>query len=179
MIKSSDNIKSGTTIWITGLSGSGKTTIASLLSASLRANGCVVIFMDGDLIRASVNRDLGFSQADRKENVRRVAEIAKIMNVSGVHVVVALISPTNESRQLAKEIIGNKNFRLVFVDTPIKTCIKRDVKGLYKKALQGEIDNFTGINSSYEKPADADLVIEDYNLAPEKAVDVILDHFKL
>lgn len=145
-------MKNVTTIWITGLSGSGKTTLANTLHKALLNSGIKSIILDGDQIRETVNKDLKFSLADREENNRRVAEMAKLINDSGLIVICALISPTNRIRQFAKEIIGADNFCLVYVNTSIETCMLRDTKSLYKQANAGRIKNFTGISSTFEIP---------------------------
>ena len=139
-------------LWFTGLSGSGKSTIANELEKKLNEMGYHTYLLDGDNIRTGLNKDLGFSKEDRKENIRRIAEVAKLFVDAGLITITAFISPFREDREMAKEIIGEEDFIEVFVDTPLEECIKRDPKGLYKKALKGEIKNFTGIDSPYEPP---------------------------
>jgi adenylyl-sulfate kinase len=146
-------------IWMTGLSGSGKSTLAKALQQKLFEEGKVATILDGDNLRHSINNNLGFSEDDRMENVRRTAEIAKILLNSGLIVIVALISPTKKSRALAKDIIGEQDFVEVYVNSSLEVCEQRDVKGLYKKARNGEIPNFTGISSGYEVPAKADIIV--------------------
>ena len=150
----------GLVIWFTGLSGSGKSTIASSFEKELYNNGFFVKVLDGDNIRSGINNNLGFSMEDRQENIRRISEVAKLFVDSGVIVLCSFVSPTREIRQTAKDIIGEKDFYEVFVNTPIEVCESRDVKGLYKKARKGEIKGFTGIDSPYEEPINATLVLD-------------------
>ncbi|MGB8603421.1 MAG: adenylyl-sulfate kinase, partial [Rhizomicrobium sp.] len=146
-------------LWFTGLSGSGKSTVANLVERSLFAEGRHTYVLDGDNIRHGLNRDLGFTNADRVENIRRVAETAKLFVDAGIIVLVSFISPFRSERRLAREMMGTDEFIEVFVDTPIETCIKRDPKGLYKKALAGAIKNFTGIDSPYEAPENPEIAL--------------------
>lgn len=146
-------------IWLTGLSGSGKSTIANELAIKLQQEGKLAYILDGDNVRMGLNRDLGFSDDDRKENIRRIAEVAKLLSDAGVIVITAFISPFREEREKAKEIIGRDNFIEVFVRTSLETCEKRDPKGLYKKARAGEIPMFTGIDSPYEEPLNYDIMV--------------------
>jgi len=139
-------------LWFTGLSGSGKSTIANLLEKLLHAKGKHTFLLDGDNVRHGLNRDLGFTDADRVENIRRVAEVAKLMNEAGLIVLVSFISPFRSERQMAREMMPEGEFIEIFVDTPISECAKRDPKGLYKRAIAGQIQNFTGISSPYEAP---------------------------
>ena len=159
----------GKVIWFTGLSGSGKSTIANALEKELHAQGKRTYILDGDNIRQGLNRDLGFTDADRVENIRRVAEVAKLMMDAGLIVMTAFISPFRAERQLARELIGEENFMEVFVDTPLDVCEQRDPKGLYKKARSGLLPNMTGINSPYEVPIKPELVINTDNLTLEAA----------
>jgi adenylyl-sulfate kinase len=154
-------------IWLTGLSGSGKSTIASLLEKELHQLGLNTYILDGDNVRLGLNKDLGFTDDDRKENIRRIAEIAKLMSDSGTITITAFISPFIEERNKAKEIIGEDNFIEVFVDAPLNVCEDRDPKGLYKKARAGEIPMFTGIDSPYEPPLDPDMVVDTTEYGPE------------
>jgi len=142
----------GKVIWFTGLSGSGKSTLANALEKELHAQGKRTYILDGDNIRQGLNKDLGFTDADRVENIRRVAEVAKLMMDAGLIVMTAFISPFRAEREMARELIGNDNFIEVFVDTPLEVCEQRDPKGLYKKARSGQLPNMTGINSRYEPP---------------------------
>jgi adenylyl-sulfate kinase len=146
-------------IWLTGLSGSGKSTIANELAIKLQQEGKLAYILDGDNVRMGLNKDLGFSDNDRKENIRRIAEVAKLLSDAGVIVITAFISPFREEREKAKEIIGRDNFIEVFVRTSLETCEKRDPKGLYKKARAGEIPMFTGIDSPYEEPLNYDIMV--------------------
>lgn len=147
-------------LWMTGVSGAGKSTIANALETQLFARGRHTVILDGDNIRKGLNRDLGFTEADRAENIRRVAEVAKLMVDAGLIVIVSLISPFAAERRLAREIIGEDAFVEIYVDTPLAVAEARDVKGLYKKARAGEIPNFTGINSPYEAPEKEDIVLK-------------------
>jgi adenylylsulfate kinase len=146
-------------IWLTGLSGSGKSTIANELAIKLQQEGKLAYILDGDNVRMGLNKDLGFSDNDRKENIRRIAEVAKLLSDAGVIVITAFISPFREEREKAKEITGRDNFIEVFVRTSLETCEKRDPKGLYKKARAGEIPMFTGIDSPYEEPLNYDIMV--------------------
>lgn len=159
--------KNSKCIWLTGLSGAGKSTLAKALMQEFEKLEIPVVLLDGDIIRRGLSNDLGFTIAERKENIRRVAEIAKLLVDSGVHAICPLISPTIELRMMAKSIIGLKNFIEIYVDTPLGTCIERDAKGLYIKALKGEIENFTGIGSPYEAPTSPDLNINTENSVHE------------
>jgi len=150
-------------IWLTGLSGSGKSTIANELAIKLQQEGKLAYILDGDNVRMGLNKDLGFSNDDRKENIRRIAEVAKLLSDAGVIVITAFISPFREEREKAKEIIGRDNFIEVFVRTSLETCEKRDPKGLYKKARAGEIPMFTGIDSPYEEPLNYDIMVSGDN----------------
>jgi len=160
----------GKVLWFTGLSGSGKSTIAEGLERKLYAEGYFVKVLDGDNIRSGINKNLGFSLEDRKENIRRIAEVAKLFLDSGVIVLCSFVSPTRDIRALAKSIIGEKDFKEVFVDTPIEVCESRDVKGLYKKARAGEIKGFTGIDSPFEVPKNPTLVLKTENKSVEDCV---------
>ena len=147
-------------IWFTGLSGSGKTTLGIKLTQYLRSHNFSTIYLDGDELRAGLSNDLSFTDASREENIRRVAELSKLLISQVDFVIVSTISPTNILRNLAKEIIGKKLFSLVYLSTPISVCMKRDPKGHYKNANLGKIKNFTGISSKYETPLKPDLVID-------------------
>ena len=153
----------GATIWLTGLSGSGKSTIAKQLEQSLMGLGHLCYILDGDNIRHGLNRDLGFSMEDRRENIRRIAEVAALMNDAGVIVITSFISPYISDRAAAREVIGDESFVEVFVDTAIEVCEERDPKGLYKKARDGEIQQFTGISDPYEAPQDAELTLKQHS----------------
>jgi bifunctional enzyme CysN/CysC len=149
----------GKVIWLTGLSGSGKSTLANALEKELFAQGKRTYILDGDNIRLGINRDLGFTEADRVENIRRVTEVARLMMDAGLIVITAFISPFRAERQMARELIGPDHFIEVFVDTPLDVCEQRDTKGLYKKARSGQLSNMTGISSPYEAPKNPDLVV--------------------
>ena len=161
-------------LWFTGLSGAGKTTIANGIKERLKQENIKIIVLDGDKLRNGINKDLGFSLEDRKENIRRVAEIAKLFKDEGFLTIVSFISPTKEIRDLAKNIVSENDFVEVFINAPLEKCIQRDVKGLYKKAISGEINNFTGINSPYERPVNPDIIIDTAKLTVEESVEKII-----
>ena len=161
-------------IWFTGLSGSGKSTLANLLEKRLHAEGRHTYLLDGDNVRHGLNRDLGFTEADRVENIRRVAEVAKLMVDAGLIVLVSLISPFRSERRMARELFADGEFVEVFVDTSIEECEKRDVKGLYAKARRGMLKNFTGIDSPYEAPEVPEVRLQTADTPPEACVDQIL-----
>ena len=150
----------GKVVWFTGLSGSGKSTLANQLEVELYKQGKHTYLLDGDNIRQGLNKDLGFTDADRVENIRRIAEVAKLMMDAGLIVMTAFISPFKREREMARQLIGEENFIEVFVDTPIEVCEQRDPKGLYKKAREGKLPNFSGISSPYETPEQADIEID-------------------
>ena len=154
------NPQKGLTIWFTGLSASGKSTLAYALEGSLKKAGKLCCVIDGDQIRQGLNRDLGYSAADRQENIRRVAEMARVMNDAGLIVICALISPMIADRAMAKAIIGHSSFIEVYVSTPLAVCEARDPKGLYLKARSGILMDFTGVSSAYEVPINPDLQID-------------------
>ena len=145
-------------IWFTGLSGAGKSTLANVLEKELHAQGKRTYILDGDNVRLGLNKDLGFTNADRVENIRRVAEVAKLMMDAGLVVMTAFISPFRTEREMARQLIGAEHFIEVFVDTPLEVCEQRDPKGLYKLARKGQLSNMTGINSPYEAPIAPHLV---------------------
>ena len=165
------------TIWFTGLSGSGKSTLANELEKRLVAMGKHTMLLDGDNVRMGLNRNLGFREADRIENIRRIAEVSKLMNDAGLIVLTSFISPFAQDRQNAREIIGDA-FMEVYVSTPMEECERRDVKGLYKKARNGELDHFTGVTSPYEVPQHADVVIDTSKYSVEACVDQILEQLE-
>lgn len=165
-------------IWMTGLSGSGKSTIAQSLEKKMFNNGFFVQVLDGDNIRSGINNNLGFSLEDRKENIRRISEVAKLYLNSGIVCICSFISPTLEIRRFAKEIIGGKDFIEVFINAPLKVCEERDIKGLYKKARAGEIKGFTGIDSPYESPKDPHLEVRTAELSIEEATNKIYSFIK-
>ncbi|HYD06128.1 MAG TPA: sulfate adenylyltransferase subunit CysN [Reyranella sp.] len=162
-------------LWFTGLSGSGKSTIANLVEKKLHALGHHTFLLDGDNIRHGLNRDLGFTEADRIENIRRIAEVAKLMADAGLIVLTAFISPFRAERELARSLLPEGEFVEVFVDTPLAEAERRDVKGLYKKARAGELKNFTGIDSPYEPPEDPEVRIDTTTTSPEDAADQIVE----
>ncbi len=161
------------TVWMTGLSGAGKSVVSNELEKRLVSLGMHTMLLDGDNIRMGLNRNLGFKESDRIENIRRIAEVSKLMNDAGLIVITAFISPYARDRQIAKDIIGSDSFVEVYVSTPLEECERRDIKGLYMKARKGEIADFTGISSPYEVPQHADVSIDTTSLSPEKCVDQI------
>lgn len=166
--------QNGRVLWFTGLSGSGKSTIAAALENELYRRGYFVKLLDGDNIRAGINNDLGFSIENRRENIRRIAEVAKLFVDAGAIVLCSFVSPTEEIRKIAKSIIG-PDFNLVFVDASLATCEKRDVKGLYAKARRGEIKDFTGIGSPFEEPTEFRLKLETEHEPLENCVEKCLE----
>ena len=165
------------TIWMTGLSGSGKSTIANALEKRLFSMGKHTMLLDGDNVRMGLNKNLGFGEKDRIENIRRIAEVSKLMNDAGLIVLTAFISPYRKDRRSAKDIIG-ENFIEVYVNTPLEECERRDVKGLYKAARAGKIYDFTGITSPYEKPERPDIVVDTQKSDVEECVNQILEKIK-
>jgi len=165
-------------LWFTGLSGSGKSTIANRLEAVLFEQGMQTYTLDGDNIRLGINKGLGFSAEDRSENLRRIAEVAKLFVDSGMITLAAFVSPTRADRQLVKETVGTTDFIEIFIDTPLEECERRDVKGLYKKARAGEIKNFTGIDAPYEPPITPDIHIRTAEETVEEAVQKIMTFIK-
>ena len=162
-------------IWFTGLSGSGKSTIAIALERELQKRGLLCRILDGDNIRSGINNNLGFSNEDRIENIRRIAEIGKLFIDTGIITIAAFISPNKDIREMASNIIGKENFFEIFISTPIEECERRDVKGLYAKARKGEIKNFTGISSPFEAPENPALSIDTSKLSVEESVNKILE----
>jgi bifunctional enzyme CysN/CysC len=165
-------------VWFTGLSGAGKSTIANLLEKRLHALGCHTYLLDGDNVRHGLNKDLGFTDADRVENIRRVAEVARLMTDAGLIVLVSFISPFRAERRMARELVSEEEFVEVFVDAPLSVAESRDPKGLYKKARRGELKNFTGLDSPYEPPEHADVRVDTTREAPEEAVEVIIERLR-
>ena len=162
-------------VWFTGLSGSGKSTLAVQLEAQLHERGFKTYLLDGDNIRSGLNKDLTFTDEGRIENIRRIGEVAKLMIDAGVIVLSAFISPFQSDRDQVRQIIGGDHYVEVFVDAPLELCEQRDVKGLYKKARAGEVKNFTGIDSPYEKPKQPDLVIETGKTSVDESVQKLLN----
>lgn len=161
-------------IWFTGLSGSGKSTLAVQLEAALHAKGFKTYLLDGDNIRSGLNKDLAFTDDARVENIRRISEVSKLFLDAGVVLLSAFISPFEADRAQVRSIVGAENYIEVFVDAPIEVCEQRDVKGLYKKARAGEVKNFTGISSPYEKPSHPDVIIATDQMNVEESIDVLI-----
>lgn len=166
----------GMMLWFTGLSGSGKSTVAIALERELHSRGLLCRILDGDNIRSGINNNLGFSAEDRVENIRRIAEVGRLFVDTGIITIAAFISPNNQLREMAAEIIGKDDFVEVFVSTPLEECEKRDVKGLYAKARRGEIKNFTGISAPFEAPEHPDITLDTSKLPVEKSVKILLDY---
>lgn len=164
----------GLMVWFTGLSGSGKSTLAVALERELHQRGLLCRILDGDNIRSGINNNLGFSAADREENIRRIAEVGKLFVDTGIITLAAFISPDEKMRQMAASIIGNGDFLEVYVNTPIEACEKRDVKGLYAKARKGEIKNFTGVSAPFEAPENPDISIDTSVTSLEESVQALL-----
>lgn len=162
-------------IWFTGLSGSGKSTIAIALERELHSRGIMCRILDGDNIRSGINNNLGFTAEDRMENIRRIAEISKLFVDTGIVTIAAFISPDAAMRKLACDIIGREDFIEIYVNTPLEVCEERDVKGLYAKARKGDIKNFTGISAPFEAPAHPDLCLDTSVLSLKECVDRLLD----
>ncbi len=165
----------GIVIWFTGLSGSGKSTLAIGLEREFYRRGKLTQLLDGDKVRNGINSNLGFSDVDRTENIRRVAEVARLFCDNGIITLCAFISPTNEIRDMARNIIGNGDFFEVYLDTPLEVCEERDLKGLYKKARAGEIKNFTGIDAPFEAAEDANIIIDTSQFGIEECIQKILE----
>lgn len=164
----------GIMIWFTGLSGSGKSTLAIALEKALYAQGILCRILDGDNIRSGINNNLGFSDADRRENIRRIAEVSKLFVDCGIVTLAAFISPTHAMRHMAADIIGQNDFLEVYVSTPIKECERRDVKGLYAKARRGEIKDFTGISAPFEVPENPFISIDTSCQSLEESVEILM-----
>ena len=165
-------------VWFTGLSGSGKSTIANILEQKLHTAGKRTYLLDGDNVRHGLNKDLGFTDTDRVENIRRVAEVSKLMVDAGLITLVSFISPFKSERQMAKDLLSSDEFFEIFVNTSLEECEKRDPKGLYKKARAGKLKNFTGIDSSYEEPENPDLILNTSSGNAEKLTDQIIKFLK-
>ncbi len=164
----------GMVVWFTGLSGSGKSTLANAMASVLHGRGMRTYVLDGDVMRQGLNQDLGFSDADRAENIRRVAEVAKLMADAGLIVITAFISPFQRERMLARGLVGPGNFIEVYLSTPLTVCEQRDVKGLYRQARAGKITNMTGIGSAYEAPEQADVEIDTGDMSVDDAVSQLV-----
>ncbi len=165
----------GKVLWFTGLSGSGKSTLANALDEKLNSNNYNTYILDGDNVRMGLNKDLGFSPEDRKENIRRISEVAKLFADSGKVVMTAFISPYNDDRDEARKLIGD-DFIEIFVNTSLQDCIERDPKGLYKKAINGEIKGFTGVDAPYEEPKNPEIEIK--SMTVEESVNFIINKLK-
>ena len=163
-------------LWFTGLSGSGKSTIANAVELELFKRGRKTYLLDGDNVRHGLNKDLGFSEQDRIENIRRIGEVAKLFVDSGLIVLTAFISPFKSDRQIARSLVKYDEFIEVFIDTPLEVCEQRDPKGLYKKARDGAIKNFTGISSPYEEPEDVQIHIKTDEYSIEECVDIVINY---
>ncbi len=170
------NKHKGVVVWLTGLSGSGKTTIAYGLEAALFEMGCSVFVLDGDILRSGLNKGLGYDQSGREENIRRVGELAKLFAEAGHIVITAFISPYKKDRDIARALVPPGSFIEAYVNASLKTCEKRDAKGLYKKARAGEIKDFTGISAPYEQPGSPDIVIDTETLSEEESIRNLLEH---
>lgn len=164
----------GVMLWFTGLSGSGKSTVAIALERELQKRGLLCRILDGDNIRTGINANLGFSADDRRENIRRVAEVAKLFVDTGIITIAAFVSPTEDLRNLAQHIIGKDDFKEIFISTPIEECERRDVKGLYARARRGEVKNFTGISAPFEAPQHPALSLDTSKLSLEESVEQLL-----
>lgn len=162
-------------VWFTGLSGSGKSTIAIALERELHKRGLLCRILDGDNIRSGINRNLGFSAEDRVENIRRIAEVSKLFIDTGIITIAAFISPGNDIRQMAADIIGRENFLEIYVSTPLEECERRDVKGLYARARRGEIKDFTGVSAPFDVPASPALTLDASVLTLEECVNRLLE----
>ncbi|MCD8193537.1 MAG: adenylyl-sulfate kinase [Tannerellaceae bacterium] len=165
----------GLVIWFTGLSGSGKSTIAIALERELHQRGLLCRILDGDNVRSGINNNLGFFPEDRIENIRRIAEVSKLFLDTGIITIAAFISPSNDLREMAASIIGKDNFCEIFISTPIEACERRDVKGLYAKARRGEIKEFTGVSAPFEPPVNPALSLDTSVLTLEESVNKLLD----
>lgn len=161
-------------IWFTGLSGSGKSTLAVQLEAQLHAKGFATYLLDGDNVRTGLNKDLSFTDDGRVENIRRIGEVSKLMLDAGIIVLSAFISPFKSDRDQVKEIVGKDHYIEVFIDTPLEICEQRDVKGLYKRARAGEVKNFTGIDSPYERPEQPDITIPTHQMSVDESLNLLL-----
>lgn len=165
----------GIMIWMTGLSGSGKSTIALGVERELHKRGILCRILDGDNIRAGINSNLGFSEEDRRENIRRIAEIGKLFVDTGIVTIACFVSPTIGLRQMARDIIGKEDFREVYVATPLEECERRDVKGLYARARRGEVKDFTGISAPFETPTHPDLTLDTSQMTLKEEVETVVE----
>lgn len=165
----------GIMIWMTGLSGSGKSTIAIGVERELHKRGILCRILDGDNIRSGINSNLGFSEEDRRENIRRIAEIGKLFVDTGIVTIACFVSPTNGIRQMAREIIGEGDFREVYIATPLEECERRDVKGLYARARRGDVKDFTGISAPFEAPTNPDLCLDTSQMTLKEEVEAVVE----
>lgn len=165
----------GIMIWMTGLSGSGKSTVAIGVERELHKRGILCRILDGDNIRAGINSNLGFSEEDRRENIRRIAEIGKLFVDTGIVTIACFVSPTKELREMAREIIGKKDFLEVYIATPLVECERRDVKGLYARARRGEVKDFTGISAPFEAPTTPDLSLDTSQMTLKEEVEAVVE----
>ena len=165
----------GVVVWMVGLSGSGKSTLARALENTLHEQGMITELLDGDNLRTGINNNLGFSEDDRKENIRRAAEVSKLFAHCGIITICSLISPTEEIRRMARNIIGDDRYIEVFIDCPLEVCEERDVKGLYAKARQGEIKDFTGIDSPFEPPKQPSLKLETHKRSIDECHAILVE----
>ena len=164
----------GVMIWMTGLSGSGKSTVAIGVERELHKRGILCRILDGDNIRAGINSNLGFSPEDRRENIRRIAEIGKLFVQTGIVTIACFVSPTKELREMVRDIIGPDDFREVYIATPLEECERRDVKGLYARARRGEVKEFTGISAPFEAPEHPDLSLDTSRMTLEEEVEAVV-----
>lgn len=164
----------GVMLWFTGLSGSGKSTVAIALERELQRRGLLCRILDGDNIRSGINSNLGFSAEDRRENIRRIAEVGRLFVDTGIITIAAFISPTEEVRQMAQQIIGPDDFKEIYISTPLEECERRDVKGLYARARRGEVKNFTGISAPFEAPKHPALSLDTSRLSLEESVNRLI-----
>lgn len=169
----------GVLLWMTGLSGSGKSTVALALERELHRRGRLVRLLDGDNVRTGINRGLGFSEEDRTENIRRIAEVSKLFVETGIITIACFVSPTRDLREMARDIVGADDFREIYISTPLEECERRDVKGLYARARRGEVKNFTGISAPFEAPEHPALSLDTSILSVEESVQKILEILSL
>ncbi len=169
----------GVMIWMTGLSGSGKSTVALALERELHRRGRLVRLLDGDNVRTGINRGLGFSPADRTENIRRIAEVGKLFVETGVITIACFVSPMRELREMARQIVGDADFLEVYISTPLEECERRDVKGLYARARRGEVKDFTGISAPFEAPEHPAVSLDTSRLSVEESVEQIIKLLQL
>lgn len=169
----------GVLLWMTGLSGSGKSTVALALERELHRRGRLVRLLDGDNVRTGINRGLGFSEEDRTENIRRIAEVSKLFVETGIITIACFVSPTRDLREMARDIVGADDFREIYISTPLEECERRDVKGLYARARRGEVKNFTGISAPFEAPELPALSLDTSILSVEESVQKILEILSL